>query len=256
MNRSAGGVRLATLAAVLASFASAGSLAAQGISPTGTFGSQPTFTFGGTDIPNNAVMTNSNAGSLGVILGLTATQRFNNPALTNDGAGTFFAQPGIDANAPSGPTDPYALWNFDFFVGGDNAANFTYELLYDFDPGFGTAQADLGSLDPVCIDEIIGCLEQFPPSFPVQDSWNLGMDFLSEPIFITPPTFSPFDPTASGEYTFALLAFDANENEVARSSINVDVGSAAVPEPATMSMLAFGLVGLAGVGRRRKKRSI
>ena len=82
------------------------------ITPTGSFGSQPTMTFGGTGIPNHAVMVNGNMRDL--TLGLTAHQRLSGPNLLNNGNGIFYANTGNPF--VSNPT--YASWNFGFFVGG------------------------------------------------------------------------------------------------------------------------------------------
>jgi PEP-CTERM motif-containing protein len=220
------------------------------IVPTGAFGAQPAMTFGGTDIPNSWVMTNSNSGALGVLLGLTATQRYSNPAVTNDGAGTFFAPAGHDLTPGAGPN--YAKWNFDWYFGGDNLFNYNYSLYYDFDPAAGNDVGDEGSTNPVGFAEFICAISggEFCATPPYQDSYNLGMTFL------TPPAAHPtFDPDAAGQYTFAIVASDLNGGEVARTAIQVDVGNASVtPEPATMSMMAFGLVGMAGMASRRRRR--
>lgn len=232
------------LVAILATFASAPLMAQN------TYGPQPTFTFGGTGIPNDHVVTNSNAGSLQVLLGLAASQRCGpvdcNPPLTNDGANKFFALSGTDGNPPS-PGNPYATWNFDFYVGGANVANYSYLLKYDFNPVVGNS--DFGAL--------------FIAPVPDQDSWNLGMDFLSPPPFIPglvfPPAFGPFDPNVSGEYEFTFEAINPVTQSIA-ASINeyVEVGSpnSTVPEPGTMSMLAVGLVGMTFVGKRRRKNQV
>ena len=91
-------MRIHLMAAALPMALLAAPLHAQFTPTGGTFGSLPQATFGGSGIPNNAVQMGHNVG--GVDLGLTATQRFTSPALTNDGAGTFFATPGFDASAP------------------------------------------------------------------------------------------------------------------------------------------------------------
>src|SRR5581483_6837101 len=103
-----------------------------------TFGTLSGATFGGSGIPNNAVaittvLDNGNT----ITLGLTATQRYANPALTNNGAGVFLAQPGGDGvdGQPS-----YALWNFDFYVN-STGGSYKFDLLYDFDPATGTDQS-------------------------------------------------------------------------------------------------------------------
>lgn len=207
--------------------------------PETDFGPRPFLTFGGTGIPNDAVESNSvdNQVALGgVHLFLSATQRYDNPALTNDGAGTFFAMAGIDDNPPS-PVNPYALWNFDWAIVGNNVDSYTYRLYYDFNPAAG----NFGDYGYVVVT-------------PSQDSWNLGMDFLAAAFagVVVPPSFPSFDPTAAGQYGFALAAFTGT-TEVGRSAILVNTQAAdVVPEPATMTLLAFGLAGMAAAQRRKR----
>ena len=220
---------------------------AQPLTPTGVFGSQPTMTFGGTGIPNNAVMTNSNEVALGVTLGLTATQRCGligcNPALTNDGNGTFYTSAGTDFNPPS-PANPYATWNFGFYIGGANASQYNYKIFYDFNPASGNSDYGNLSIAPV----------------PTQNSWNLGMDFLSAPSVLPGSIFPPpgtFDPNAPGEYSIGLIAY-RNEltgglTEVGRTSIQVNT---TVPEPSTYVLMASGLAALAFVSKRRNRKNL
>ena len=221
---------------------------AQVLTPTGVFGPQPTFTFGGTGIPNDAVMVNSNAANLGVTLGLTATQRCGsigcNPALSNNGFGTFYAGAGTDFNPPS-PANPYATWNFGFYIGGVNASQYNYKIFYDFNPASGNIDYGNLSIAPV----------------PMQDSWNLGMDFLGSPSVLPGSIFPPpgtFDPNAAGEYSIGLIAYQnsttGNLVEVGRSSIQVNTST--VPEPSTYLLMAAGLAGLAFVQKRRSRKTL
>jgi hypothetical protein len=192
--------------------------------------------FGGSGIDNTAVAITTYSG---VTLGLTATPRYSNPPVTNDGISAFFATAGVDP-AQAG----YAQWNFDFYISnaGASFASYTAELWYDFDPAAATSTG-LG----------IGIISLPSPLFAgtttVQDSWNLGMSFLATGAAgLTPPTYSSFDPTASGEYSFALVLKDSTAAEVARSSITVNVAS--VPDGGSMvALLGVGLMALVGVRR-------
>lgn len=223
-------------------------LAGQVITPHGDFGPQPTMTFGGSGIPTDWVLTNSNAGQVGVTLALTAHQRYDNPALTNDGAGTFQAGSGIDTNAPS-PGDPYALWNWGWYVGGTNLSSFGYRFYYDFNPAVGNDRSDHG-----LVEWGVGMVTGVQ-----QNSWNNGMDFLTLDFSVpgvitwTSPSFGAFDPSVSGEYTYLLEMFSDN-GVIGSVGMAVRVGDiSTVPEPATMTLLATGLAGMAAA--RRKRRS-
>jgi hypothetical protein len=67
----------------------------------------------------------------------------------------------------------------------------------------------------------------------LQDSENLDFASLatSNPTLITAPA-GPFNPNATGDYTFVLDAYNAGGTLIGQSDITVDV--TAVPEPTTM----------------------
>lgn len=199
------------------------------------FGPLPQATFGGAGIPNDRVAISSEDT---ILLALSVSPRYGAPAVADNAAGVFTVQAGVSPDAPS-PADPYALWNFNYFISGITQ-NLTFVLLYDFDPGAATDALQHGrSTAP-------GALI----SNPAQDSLNLGMDFLSAALpGIMPPAYPAFDPTVEGEYSFALAAYTALGVELARVAIQVNVVSNHVPEPG-----ALVLAGAALLAARRRRR--
>ncbi|MCS7089825.1 MAG: hypothetical protein RMN51_01065 [Verrucomicrobiota bacterium] len=205
-----------------------------------TFGPLPAATFGGSGIPNHAVAVSTYSG---VILALTAHQRYFNPTVSNNGAGDFYAVAGGDVYSVP-PMPVYGRWNFGFYIKNDSSTIYVVDLLYDSDPGAGTDASQHGILRQRLMGNTL-----------LQDSWNLGMNFLYTPAiwmtgFLTPPSYGSFNPNVGGEYTFALILRDSNLVELDRAAIRVNVR---LPDAGgTTGLLFFGLLGLIGLRRTAK----
>ncbi|NOY40850.1 MAG: PEP-CTERM sorting domain-containing protein [Planctomycetes bacterium] len=216
------------------------------------FGPLPQATFGGTGIPNTEVAVGSqfaDGSDVLITIAMSATQRYSNPALTNDGAGTYFAQTGSNDGLVGNPTIG-ALWNFNFYmeVEGFNGAtpkltDYQINLYYDFDPGFDTPLGSLG-----VIDVTAGLALLDPNATVAQGSENLLFGYLatSSPPFWTAPG-GAFDPNAVGEYNFAIQVSNGGGFGIETIAMDVQV----VPEPATIGLAAFGLIAM-GVWRRKR----
>jgi len=241
------------LVGIVSATLASGSLA-MAVNPSTTFGPLNAANFGGSGNPNQAVQvttwTSPIAGDT-ITLGLAAQQRYDNPALGNDGAGTYFATPGSNVKGPSSILG--SLWNFDYYinVSSSDIGRYHFKLLYDFNPGANTPDNQLGVID---INAALAALQIDAASIKtVQDSENLLFPFLSTSgNGITPPP-GTFDPNATGEYTFKLEVVNADGNIQAESDIKVDVQG--VPDTnSTALLLSLATGGLLVFASKRTKR--
>lgn len=222
-----------------------------------TFGSLPVATFGGTGNPNNAVeVTTITDGGTTITLGLAAQQRYDNPALGNNGNATYYATTGANFGNPLNPADTShssnlgATWNFDFYAniaGGGDLSTYTFILKYQLTPG-----GPVGSFN---LNTAALSLGAPTTTTTLQDSQNLDFLFLavnSAFLGITAPG-GTFNPNATGNYAFSLEA-DKAGSSIGESDITVDV--AAVPEPTTviagaLLLLPFGASALRALRKNR-----
>ncbi len=209
-----------------------------------TFGPLDEATFGGQGIPNDevAVSTQIVDGDVTITLAMSATQRYSNPALTNDGQGTYFATPGSNFGGSGESTFEGALWNFNYYMKVEGAngatpelADYQINLYYDFDAGFDTLLGSLGVINVT--NAILGGSD--PNATLIEDSQNLMFGFLASAIpgVLAPPA-GAFDPNALGEYNFALT-ISGGGLPLETVAMDVEV----VPEPAIFTLMsAAGIV--------------
>jgi hypothetical protein len=171
----------------------------------------------------------------GVTLALSETPHgSSNPFGTNDAFGDFTTAAGGDVN----PAD--AKWNLDFSIaqtGTSSTTPYSYELFYQLQPG-----GPLGTLFPLAIgDNIDG-----------SNSENLGFSFFSTSVAgLSDAPGGVFNPNAVGTYGFELVQINDNTG-LAVDEVGINV-TTATPEPASIGLMAMGLVGMAGFVRRRRK---
>lgn len=220
-----------------------------------SFGAQPTFTFGGSGIPNDAVAVSSfseetQRGIFTWTFGLSATPRFSGPALTNDGAGTFTAVTGTTLS----PTNILgSTWNLGFYAALTSdtpldPGSFKTRLYYDLDPGVGTSLVNHGLLESNIPASGLSGVSQGSQNM-LFSFWTLPFSTAASSNF---PQGGTFDALVPGEYTFRLALVNDNGADVGDSVVAIRVNvidpNGTVPLPGTLGLL---LVGLAAALRAR-----
>jgi hypothetical protein len=158
---------------------------------------------------------------------------YTGPAVTNDGAGTYFVQPGESPAVGSNN----AGWNFNVAILGDTRG-LNFRLHADVNPGVNTPSASYYNFTALAAVGVFPALGPVSSNQNTQFSQNLGF-------YDNPLTYS-FNPNTPGQYTFSLRAFRGTTfvDEVA---VRVSV----VPEPGTYALLLAGLAIVGSVARRR-----
>lgn len=204
----------------------------------------------------------------GVELGLRAKIPFAGIRHSN-GDGTYsYTFADERAAQTAHPALPAPAWNFEWTVNtdwnnttGKKINAFTYQIKIDYDPSLATNFLKFDPITPTStvpfFDHSIGTNSTGNGSGTdgtaanyagliannnvLQQSWR-------QAFFPGPLTYDPLVP---GYYDIVLTAFDPNNNGaiVASTNIQAIIG---IPEPGTLMLFAFGLIGLAILTRRRR----
>ena len=230
-----------------------------------TFGPLTGANFGGSGIPNDSVAISSQFydGNNLITVAMNATQRYSNPVVTNNGAGTFYAGTGSNTGGNNESTTTGALWNWNYYIKVEGVGanppspiltDYDISLYYDFNPAFDNlAASTLGKIDVTAALKCYGSTASI-----TQGSENLMFGWLATaascpapgPNFGTPVvtpslSFPSFNPNASGEYNFSIRV---GRDGWGVESVAMDVQ--VVPVPAAVWLFGSAL-GLAGLMRRR-----
>lgn len=220
------------------------------VTPLVAGGAAANVTFGGTlGIPFSIGMGNTNDEfAVGVFtddntgndieLGIKAKERFIGDVPRVDG--TYTVENGATAVDPD-----LALWNIDLSIdlGGGTFADYTVVLGITDPDGDNWAQFFIGgALSPIDGDSV------------VQQSWNVGFDFIETgiPALGSFNGLGTFDPNQTGTYVVTLAVFEPGSGNP--FALGSEIGSVAievvvVPTPGAAAVLGF--AGLAAARRRR-----
>lgn len=246
-------------------------LSALAIAAAASFGAHAVVAFD-QNVMNNVIMGNgiNNGGfttdtAAGIEVGLRARERYdtvnNQPSSVtgNQGNGKYNQNAG---EPPGFGSSNRARWNFDWSINTGTAAvgAYSYRLGMDYDAGLGTNYQTFNLINLNYADhsfgnngtaqsagaeaaDASGYTALLAANNLVQNSWNY--DFFDSANY-------PFDPTANGQYSIFLEVFSGDER-LARSNIEVIVGTGAVPEPGSLALVGLALAGLAAAGRRKAR---
>jgi len=224
------------------------------------FGPFPNATFGGTGIPNDAVAASRQFvdGDTVIRIALSASERYSNPPVGDNGAGIFYATPGQNCGVATDPigcpsANQGALWNWNYYIGiasgsGKVLKDYQIDIWYDFNPAGPTACCSVAGLGRIDVTKALVLAASNATL--LQGSENLLFSYLAAPPvpqnqYITPPG-GAFNPNALGNYQFAITLRSSSGFPLDSVAMEVQV----VPVPAAAWLFGSAL-GLFGVMRRR-----